>query len=145
MVVAMFNNEFDEYHEKWEGHMASHTAEGHNGWVCPMVANDNLNQARLMLNMGDPDDGAQMLDEVENIVLQPINLYSVCTFNPDVYLPKLDYLKGEKEVAKKKLDEVALTVIQNKSFSTGAVERAVLVQAADLIDPDRVYLLLLSS
>ena len=139
MVVAMFNNEFDEYHDTWKGHMAAHTASGHNGWVCPMVANDNLNQARLVLKMGDPRLGRKMLKEVEDIVLKPINLYSVCTFNPDIYLPKLDYLKGEAELAKRKLDEVALTVIRNKSFPTGAVERAVLVQAADMIDPEKVY------
>ena len=139
MVVAMFNNEFDEYHEKWKGHMAAHTAQGHNGWVCPMVANDNLNEARLVLKMGDRTFGRKMLQEVEEIVLKPINHYSVCTFNPDVYLPKLDYLKGDVELAKQKLEEVALTVIRNKSFPTGAVERAVLVQAADMIDPKKVY------
>ncbi|MBO3697661.1 hypothetical protein [Roseivirga sp. E12] len=139
MVVAMFNNEFEKYHDKWEGHMASHTADGHNGWVCPMVANDNLNQARLMLTMGDPTEGQKMLNEVESIVLKPINLYSVCTFDPDIYLPKLDFLKGDTELAKQKLDEVVLRVIKNKSFPTGAVERAVLVQASDMIDPDKVY------
>jgi hypothetical protein len=139
MVVAMFNNQFDEYHAKWEGHLASHTASGHRGWVCPMVANDNLNQVRLMLTMGDPAEGQKMLKEVESIVLKPINLYSVCTFNPEIYLPKLDYLKGDKELAKKKLEEVALKVIQNKSFPTGAVERSVLVQAADMISPEKVY------
>lgn len=139
MVVAMFNNEFEEYHEKWQGHMASHTAQGHNGWVCPMVANDNLNQARLMLTMGDPAEGQNMLNEVENIVLKPINLYSVCTFNPDIYLPKLDYLKGDEKLAAEKLEEVALKALQNKEYPTGAVERAVLIQAADMILPDKAY------
>lgn len=138
MVVAMFNDEFDRYHENWVGHMKAHT-RSHDEWICPMVANDNLNHARLMLQMGKPEQGQQMLKEVENIVLKPINHYSVCTFDPQIYLPKLDYLKGEKQLAREKLEAVALNVIQNKSFPTGAVERAVLIQAADLIYPEKVY------
>jgi len=138
MVVAMFNNEFEHYHEKWEGHMAQHT-NSHNGWICPMVANDNLKHARVMLEKGDASEGQEMLKEVEEIVLRPTNLYSVCTFNPEVYLPKLDFLFGKQDLAREKLDRVALTVLQNKSFPTGAVERAVLVEAADLIAPEKVY------
>ncbi|GEM_PF-2040278 len=138
MVVAMFDRKFEDYHNKWHGHMAAHTAS-HNGWVCPMVANDNLNEARLVMTMGSKQMGRQMLQQVEDIVLRPINLYSVCTFNPDVYLPKLDFLKGNEKLARQKLDEVALKVIQNKSFPTGAVERAILVQAADMISADKAY------
>ncbi len=138
MVVAMFNDEFDAYHEDWKGHMRAHTSS-HNEWICPMVANDNINHARVMLQKGDPEEGRKMLQEVQDIVLKPINLYSVCTFNPKIYLPKLDYLTGDKKLAREKLEAVALTVIQNKAFPTGAVERAVLVQAADLIYPEKAY------
>lgn len=138
MVVAMFNDEFNQYHEDWKGHMQAHTRD-HNEWICPMVANDNINHARLLLQMGDPNEGKLMLEEVKNIVLKPVNHYSVCTFNPDIYLPKLDFLSGEEALAKQKLEEVAMNVIQNKSFPTGAVERTVLIQAADLISPEKAY------
>ncbi|MCE7997132.1 MAG: hypothetical protein HEP71_34550 [Roseivirga sp.] len=138
MVVAMFNNEFDAYHEDWKGHMSAHT-RSHNEWICPMVANDNINHARLMLQMGDAKEGQQLLQQVKNIVLKPINHFSVCTFDPEVYLPKLDFLAGDKELAKEKLEEIAMKVIPNKSFPTGAVERAVLVQAADLVYPEKAY------
>lgn len=138
MVVAMFNNEFDSYHEDWKGHMSAHT-RSHNEWICPMVANDNINHARLMLQMGDAKEGQQLLQQVKNIVLKPINHFSVCTFDPEVYLPKLDFLAGDKELAKEKLEEIAMKVVPNKSFPTGAVERAVLVQAADLVYPEKAY------
>lgn len=139
MVVAMFNNEFIDYHSKWEGNYAAHTNNGHGGWVCPMVANDNINHARVMLEKGDPKEAQQMITRVGEIVLKPINRNSVCVFDPEVYLPKLDYLKGNKELAKEKLVAVTPRILNNTSFPTAGVERSVLLQAADLISPESVF------
>ncbi len=138
MVVAMFSNEFDRYHENWKGKNAVHT-KNHGNWVCPLVANENINQAILLLNNGESILGQQILDDVSEIVLRPIDRNSVCVFNPGVYLPKLDYLSGNKELAKQKLEGIVAEVLQNRSYLTGAAERSVLLQAADLIDPERVY------
>lgn len=37
------------------------------------------------------------------------------------------------------IEDVAMTALQNKSFPTGAVERSVLLQAIDLIEPEKVF------
>ena len=73
------------------------------------------------------------------MVLKPINPFSVCVFNPQVYLPKLDYLSGEKALAAEKIEKLTIPVLQNESFPLGAVERSVLLQAIDLIMPEKVF------
>ncbi|MCB9319429.1 MAG: hypothetical protein H6570_09110 [Lewinellaceae bacterium] len=138
MVVAMFNDEFDAYHQNWKGRYATHTQQ-HGNWVCPMVANDNLNEARLLLDQGENEEAYKILTDVKDIVLRPINRNSICVFNPDSYLPKLDYLMGDTTDAKKLLEQAVVEVLENNTFPTAAVERSVILQDADLILPDEVY------
>lgn len=138
MVVAMFNNETELYFEKWKGKNASHIKD-HGNWMCPLVANDNLNHARILANEKHNHQADLILDEVSEIVLKPINPNTVCTFNPEVYLPKLAFLKGDTVKARKAFDAVVPEVLNNDLFPLGSVERSVLVQAADLIYPEQVY------
>jgi TolB-like protein len=138
MTVAMFSGEFDAYHRDWKGKHQAHIAD-HGDWMCPLVANDFINQSRLLLEHQQEGEAAAILEEVRNIVLKPINPNSVCVFNPQVYLPKVDFLSGEPEVAAQKIEALALPVLQNESFPLGAVERSVLLQAVDLILPEKVY------
>ncbi|WP_228852096.1 hypothetical protein [Aegicerativicinus sediminis] len=138
MIVAMFNNEFEQYHEDWKGKNNNHIKD-HGDWMCPLVANDYINQARVLITHDENEDANEIMEEVSEIVLRPVNPNSICVFNPDVYLPKLDFLRGEKSVAKEKIEALVLPTLQNKNFPTGAVERSVLLQAMDLIEPERVY------
>lgn len=138
MVVAMFDNEFEAYQEDWQGKFDDHL-KIHGDWMCPLVANDHINQARLLFEHDDPAKGEVVLEQVGNVVLKPVNPNSVCVFNPQVYIPKLDYLSGNTEVATEKIEGIAMNILQNKSFPTGAVERSVLLEAMDLIQPSKVY------
>lgn len=138
MVVAMFNNEFDRYHANWMGKSSGHI-RSHGNWVCPLIANDHANHVRLLYKNHHHHEADTLLHELQNIVLRPVNLNSICVFNAEVYLPKLDFLAGDSLGARTKLEDIALDVIKNPHFPTGAVERSVLVQAADLIAPDKVY------
>lgn len=138
MIVSMFNNDFDEYHIDWKGKHASHIAD-HGNWMCPLVANDHINHARLLIDNGKDSSAREILNLVDEIVLRPINPNSVCVFDPQVYLPKLSFLNGNDSIARQMIDKIALEVLQNESFPLGAVERSVLLQAIDLIEPSRVY------
>ncbi len=138
MIVAMFNNEFETYHEDWKGKHENHI-KGHNNWMCPLVTNDFINQARLLKEHKKEKEAASLIEQAKLVVLAPVNPNSVCVFNPEVYMPKLDYLSGNKALATEKIEELAIPIIQNKSFPTGAVERSVLLQAIDLISPEKVF------
>lgn len=138
MVVAMFDGDFEKYHTDWEGKHARHI-QGHGEWICPLVANDHVNHAKLLLDHRDGNAASEILAEVKNIVQRPINLNSVCIFNPDAYLPKLDYLMGDTAVAKQEIENVIMDIIQNDNFPTGAVERSVILEAVDMIMPEKVY------
>lgn len=138
MIVAMFNDEFDSFHEDWKGKHDSHIKD-HGDWMCPMVTNDFINQARLLFEHEDGEEAKALLAQADEVVLKPMNPNSVCMFNPEVYIPKLDFLKGEVAVAEDKLEEITLPVLQNDLFPIGAVERSVLLEAVDMIHPDKVY------
>lgn len=138
MVVSMFNNEFEVYHEKWTGKFEGHQRD-HGGQVCPMVANDYANHARLLMAYGQKNEAFEILNKMKGIVEMPVNLNSVCQFNSQTYLPKLDFLSGDVIGAKEKLDKAVLEAIQNESIPIGAVEKTVVLEAADLIAPESIY------
>ncbi|HAP61275.1 MAG TPA: hypothetical protein DCR93_17845 [Cytophagales bacterium] len=139
MVVAMFKHDFDHYHDRWQGTSEGHVA-GHGGWMCPLVANDHLNHTRLLFEQeGYQEDGENILAMVKAVELKPVNLNSVCTFDSDVYMPKLTMLSGDADEARRQLEAVAPQVLNSTEFPIGAVERAVLLQAVDLILPDQAY------
>ena len=138
MVVALFEDQFMEYKTSWLGKWESHT-RGHGEWMCPMVANENLNHAKLLIDHRDHEPANHILDQVSRTRLKPINENSVCVFDANVYLPKLDFLIGEDELAKTNLKAITPMVLANDRYPRGAVEKAVLLEATDLIDPQNVY------
>ncbi len=138
MVVAMFNNEFDEYHENWNGKFESHQ-KSHGDRVCPMVANDYTNHARIMMKHDRLEEAHDIIEHVKTIAIMPVNLNSLCQFNSQTFLPKLDLMAGDTLTAKQKLEQIALEAMQNESFPIGAVEKTVVLQTADLVAPEKVY------
>lgn len=138
MVVAMFNDEFTTYHENWKGKFASHQ-RSHGGQVCPMVANDYTNHARIMMDNDQLEEANTIIEEMKEMVAMPVNLNSVCQFNSRTYFPKLDFLTGDTLVARENLEKVVLEAMKNESVPTGAVEKTVVLEAADLIAPEKVY------
>ena len=55
------------------------------------------------------------------------------------YQPKLDFLSGRLDEARRQIDEAVAKVMQVDAFPRGAIERQVLLETVDLVAPDRVY------
>lgn len=140
MIVAMFNEEFEQYAKAWEGKWQSHYA-GHGDWACPMIINEEVNHANLILKYGDLKQAREILQRAQKAITRPINEKAFCIFDKGVYEPKLYKLTGDAETARKKFDEALIKVMKNDRFPRGAVEKSVLLQTADLVAPDQVYAL----
>lgn len=138
MVVAMFNNDYENYAANWIGKWDSHHAD-HGNWSCPAIINDELNQANLMVQNNKLSEAQKIIKKATETIEKPINEKSVCVFNVRVYKPKLDYLLGDKLVARAKFDAIITDVMNLNKFPRGLVERKVLLETADLIAPDVVY------
>jgi hypothetical protein len=63
----------------------------------------------------------------------------VCIFDRTAYQPKIDYLSGDSIAARRDFEASVPRILANRAFPRGAVERAVLLETADLVAPDRVY------
>ena len=92
-----------------------------------MITHDRLEEAH------------DIIEHVKAISIMPVNLNSVCQFNSQTFLPKLDLMAGDTLTAREKLEQVALEAMQNESFPIGAVEKTVVLQTADLVAPEKVY------
>ncbi|MCB0502604.1 MAG: hypothetical protein KDD32_07960 [Bacteroidetes bacterium] len=139
MVVAMFNEEFKDYTAAWEGKWDNHH-KGHGNWSCPMILNEETNHAKLILEHSHNNALAlDIIEEVRKSSTRPIDENSMCIFNKAVYEPKLDIMEGDTASARKKFDDVVFDVIKNDKFPRGAVEKVVLLQTADMVEPERVY------
>lgn len=138
MVVAMFNQDFNSYIDNWLGTWDAHR-KGHGNWSCPQIINDELNQANLMLKNDRVEEANQILNEAIQAIERPINEKSLCIYNKAVYDPKLDYLLGNKELAREKFYKNLPRVMNLNKYPRGAVERSVLLETADMVAPDEVY------
>ncbi len=138
MVVAMVNNEIEEYASLWEGKWLEHY-KGHGNWSCPMIINDEVNQAYFLINHGKKAEAASFINKVKSATSRPINEKSLCTFNKAVYEPKLIYLTGDSVKAREAFEATTISVLKNNKFPRGAVEKSVLLQTADMVAPDKVY------
>jgi tetratricopeptide (TPR) repeat protein len=140
MVVAMVNNEIDKYAKLWEGKWLKHYA-GHGDWACPMIINEEVNQAYFLLNHGEKHTAEEFIQKAKTATSRPINERALCTFDKAAYEPKLLYLTGDSAKARQQFDEVVLNIMKNNRFPRGVVEKSVLLQTADMVAPDRVYAL----
>lgn len=138
MVVAMFNQDFNAYVDNWLGTWDSHHKD-HGNWSCPQIINDELNQANLMLKNNRAEEAQAIIFEAIEAVERPINEKSMCVYNKAVYDPKLDYLSGNKELAKEKFYKDLPRVMNLTKYPRGPVERSVLLETADMVVPEDVY------
>lgn len=138
MVVAMFNNNFENYIQNWMGTWDDHYKD-HGNWSCPAIVNDELNKASLMLSHGKQTEAGKIIASALEYKGRPINEQSVCVYNKSVYEPKLDYLLGNTELALEKFHNEIPRVMNLQKFPRAAVEREVLLQTADMVAPDEVY------
>jgi TolB-like protein len=137
MVVAMVNEEFGPYREAWKGKWEEHHA-GHGDWSCPGQINDELNHAALEIEFGDPQRAQAILAQARESTPRPYSS-AVCIFDRATFLPKLHFLSGDPEQARREVVEVIPKVLLNDTFPRGAVERGVLLETVDLVAPDLVY------
>ena len=137
MVVAMVNEEFESYREAWTGKWEEHHA-GHGNWSCPGQINDEINHAVLEIEYGDPEAAERVLEIARASTVRPYS-QAVCIFDRATFEPKLLYLQGEKERARRQLEDTIPKIMLNDTFPRVAIERGVLLEAVDLVSPDRVY------
>ena len=138
MIVAMVNDDFDTYAQDWAGKWARHYA-GHGDWACPMVINDEANQAHLLMERGRTGEAQTIIDKAKTATTRPYTEMSMCIFDRAAFYPKLEFMSGDKEQALHSLETAVPGVLTNDAFPRGAVERSVLLETADLVAPDRVY------
>ena len=138
MVVAMINNQFDLYAKAWMGKWDQHN-KGHGNWSCPAQLNEEANHAHLLMQYGDSKKAEEIIVYAKNSSVRPINEKSLCIFNKDVLTPKLEFMSGDKQLARKEFDEVLPVVLKNRTFPRGVIERSVLLETADMVAPDYVY------
>ena len=138
MVVAMVNDEIEQYAKLWEGKWLTHY-KGHGDWSCPMIINEEANQAYFLMNHGNKKDATAFIEKVKGATPRPINEKALCIFDKAAYEPKLFYMTGDSIRARQIFEEAVLKVLKNDKFPRGAVEKSVLLQTADMVAPDKVY------
>jgi TolB-like protein/tRNA A-37 threonylcarbamoyl transferase component Bud32/Tfp pilus assembly protein PilF len=138
MVVAMFNDEFDRYARAWAGKWDSHH-RGHGNWACPAQINDEANHAALLQRYGDAELAKTIIARAKSSSVRPYTEMSVCIFDKAAFKPKLDHMSGELDIARTEFEEAVPGILSNDTFPRGAVEKAVLLETADMVAPDRVY------
>lgn len=138
MTVALLQDDFESYAQTWHEHWEVHHI-GHGAWVCPLQTNDEANHAAMLDSLGRSDDAAEILDKALQQIEMPINPLAVCSFDPLVIKPKLQYLAGEAEAARRDLENTWERLQTHDSSTRVFVGKAVLLEAADMIAPDLSY------
>ncbi|MCJ7755588.1 MAG: hypothetical protein MUP13_13575, partial [Thermoanaerobaculales bacterium] len=132
------NGEFGAYSEAWAGKWDQHHA-GHGNWACPAQINDEANQANLLLKYGDPEQARTIIEIAKTSTARPYTEMSMCIFDRAAFLPKLDYMGGDPVLARREFDDALVRILTNDTFPRGVVEKAVLLETADMVAPERVY------
>ncbi len=138
MIVAMFEDDFDGYADAWAGRWDRHHA-GHGDWSCPAQINDEANHAHLLIAEGHPGEAAAIIDGALRSTTRPYSERVICIFDKATFRPKLTYMTGDSALARRELEEAIPSIMSNRTFPRGAVEKVVLVQSADMVAPDLVY------
>jgi TolB-like protein len=139
MVVALVNRDFDRYAKNWEGKWERHQ-RGHGNWACPQVLNEEANHAALLLSYGRKDLAATVIEKARREAAKPYTERSgICIFDRAAFRPKLEFMHGGREKARREFDQAVMGIFRNEEFPRGAVERAVLLETADMVAPDRVF------
>ena len=138
MVVAMIRGHFEDHMRAWEGRWQRHHAM-HGDWVCPAQVNDEANHAHMLLEHGHMDEAQPIIDRAVASTSRPYSGMVVCIFDRASYQPKLDLLSGDPARARADFERAAPAILANDRFPQGTVEKAVLLESADMVAPDRVY------
>ena len=138
MVVAMLNDDFEHYAAAWKGKWEQHH-RGHGNWACPGQINDEANHARLLLANGRADEAGEIVARARESTARPYTQMSQCIFDRDAFWPKLAYMGGDLEQARREFDEAVVEILRNDEFPRGMIEKSVLLETADMVAPDRAY------
>jgi len=138
MVVAMMNGDFETYAGDWQGKWDRHQ-RGHGRFACPLQINDGANHANLLLAHGEADRARAIIAQARDSATLPYTEMSMCIFDKAAFRPKLDLMSGDAALARREFEEAVPKILENDAFPRGAVERAVLLETADMVAPDRVY------
>jgi TolB-like protein len=138
MIVALLDDDFEGYATRWQGKWEAHH-RGHGNWACPAQINEETNHARLLLEQGRTAAADSVLALARASTARPYTEDSVCIFDRAAFLPKLAWLAGDEADAREELEEALPRILTNDLVPRGPVERAVLLETADLVVPDRVY------
>lgn len=140
MTVAMLNNDFESYSIAYKGKWDRHQ-RGHGEWACPMIDNDDVNHAHLLMQKGKMEQAEEIIEKAKSAITHPYQKNGFCIFNKAAYNPKLEYMSGDKSLARKQFDSIVPEILNNTNFPRGPVERMVLLQTADMVAPDQVYVI----
>lgn len=138
MVIAMFNNDYQTYSDAWKGKWDQHHIN-HGNWSCPMIVNDEANQAHLTQQHGDPNLAHEIIVRAKQSATRPYSKNAFCIFNKISYSPKLEFMSGDTALAAQQFQAAIPEIMNNNLFPRGPVERMVLLETADLVAPDQVY------
>jgi len=138
MTVAMLNGEFDAYADnfriEWEEHHRDH-----GDWVCPMQVNAEANHAALLLVQGRSTEASQIIEESFKNIHLPPNPLAACSFDTEMVRPKLHHMNDDPQQAKADLQYAIRKLADKPDSLLKYIEKGVLLEAADLIDPDIAY------
>jgi len=138
MTCAMIRGEFDKYSEEWKAKWQAHY-EGHGDWVCPVQINEEANHAALMLREGDPELAREVTAKALHEITLPIKENSGCLVDTALIMPKLHLLSGNPELAREEFDKALIKINQKEESFRKMWEKMMLLEAADIVAPDRVF------
>jgi len=138
MTCAMVKGKFEQYASEWKDQWQAHY-DGHGDWVCPIQINDEANHAALILREGDTETAHDIIEKAFHEITLPIDENSGCIIETALIIPKLHHVKGDFETAEEEFDVAMMTLSQSEGGFRGIYEKLVLLEAADMVVPDRVY------
>jgi tetratricopeptide (TPR) repeat protein len=138
MTVAMLNGEFDAYADNWRIEWEAHH-QGHGDWVCPLQVNEEANHAALLFAQGRGEEATEIIEQSFGNIDLPPNPLAACTFDPLMIRPKLYYMNDNPDKALEDLKYAIRKLADKPDSLLKYVEKAVLLEAADLISPDLAY------
>jgi hypothetical protein len=91
------------------------------------------------LDHGDSEEAREIIEKAKVSTMRPYNENSMCIFDRASFFPKLAYMSGDPAEARREFEVAVPKILTNDVFPRGAIERAVLLETADMVAPDRVY------
>ena len=138
MAVAMVNDDFQTYARNWEGKWERHQ-RGHGQWSCPGQLNDEANHAHLLMARGQTALAKTIVERAKHEAPLPYTEMSMRIFDRDAFRPKLAFMSGNREVARREFDEAVVKIMRNRAFPRGSGRARGPARDGRHGPPDRVY------